>query len=289
MSGIPQLLVNGLVSGLIVALPAVALALTYSVLKFSNFAIGSQLTMGAYLAFIFNVRLGWPLAAAALMAAVLSAGLAMAVDWLALRPLRDRSPVTLLVASMGVAFVLENLCRFAFGNGVLSYDVPVARPLQVAGLRVNREQLIATISVLGALVAVQGLLFATPLGRAMRAVADNPLLAAVRGIHRQRVITWCWAVVGGLTALGGVLIGMDRAIDPMLGWNYVISVFAAAILGGFGNPLGAALGALGVGVIEELATVVVPASYRTGVAFAAIALLLLLRPQGLAGVRGIKR
>src|SRR3954469_23147276 len=107
-----QLLVNGVVGGLLLALPALALSLTFSVLRFANYAIGSYLTCGAYLVYVGNVVLGMPLWLSAGAGAVLFAGVAVAIDWLAYRPLRDRSSVTLLVASMGVAIALENVIRF---------------------------------------------------------------------------------------------------------------------------------------------------------------------------------
>ena len=104
----------------------------------------------------------------------------------------------------------------------------------------------------------------------------------MRGIDRERIVRWTWVIAGVLTGAAGVLAGLDRAIDPLLGWNYVVTVFAAAILGGLGNPLGAVLGALTLGVVEETSTLVIPPNYRQVVSFAAIAFLLLLRPQGLA-------
>ena len=123
----------------------------------------------------------------------------------------------------------------------------------------------------------------------MRAVADNPSLAAARGIDRDRTILWTWVLAATLTALAGVLIGMDRAIDPMMGWSYIITIFAAAILGGLGSPVGAVLGALAVGLVQEMSILVIEPQYRQAVSFVAIALLLLFRPQGLLGQVRIAR
>ena len=95
--------------------------------------------------------------------------------------------------------------------------------------------------------------------------------------------------IDALTTIAGVLVGMDRAIDPLMGWSYIISIFAAAILGGLGSPVGAVLGALVIGVVQEVSTLVIASNYRQAVSFAAIALLLLFRPQGLLGQRSIKR
>lgn len=284
-----QLILNGLVTGLIVALPALALTIVFGILKFPNFAIGASLTLGAYLAWLFNVVLGFPLAAAAALA-VLGLGLvSVAGDRLVYRHLRDRGAITLLVVSMGMSFVLENACRFAFGNDARNFDVAVARPFRWQGLRLNHEQLITGATVILTLAALYVVLAHTRIGRGMRAVSDNPALAAARGIERGLIVRLTWFIAGVVTALAGVLIGLDRAIDPQLGWNYQINVFAAAILGGLGSVFGAVIGALMIGVAEELATLVLPTAYRQGVAFAAIVVLLLVRPHGLFGRPAVRK
>jgi branched-chain amino acid transport system permease protein len=209
--------------------------------------------------------------------------LAAVVDWLVYRPLRERSGITLLVASMGVAFVLENAVRFVAGNTPLGYAVEAARPWRWAGLRFNLEQLITVAVSLACLLVVALIFKGSRLGRAMRAVADNPSLAATRGVSRQTVATLTWLLAGGLAALAGLLIGLDATLDPQMGWNYLLPVFAAAVLGGWSSPGAAVAGALVMGVLSELSTLVLPAHYRTLVAFAALSLLLLLRPSGLFG------
>jgi len=248
-----------------------------------------MLTVGAYLALALNVYLSLPVLYAAAIGAAAFAVVAVGIDQAVFRPLRERSAITLLVASMGVSFVLENIVRFIFGNGARSFELPLARPKLVFGLRINNEQIFTAVAVIAAMTAVYVVLRHTPLGRAMRAVSDNPALAAARGIDRERIVRWTWVIAGLLTAAAGVLVGMDRAIDPLLGWNYIVTVFAASILGGLGNPVGAVLGALTVGVVEETSTLLIAPNYRQVVSFCAIALLLLLRPQGLLGVQRIKK
>jgi branched-subunit amino acid ABC-type transport system permease component len=286
---IAQVVLNGLITGMIVALPAIALTLTYGILKFPNFAIGAMLTTGAYLAFICNSMLHLPLLLSAAIAAFGLAAVAVAADRLVFSPLRERTAITLLVASMGLSFVLENIARFTFGNSAQSFEAPIVPSQVILGLRINFEQFVTAATALSGMLLVYVILRHTPLGRAMRAVSDNPALAAVRGIDRERVIRWMWIIAGALTAAAGVLAGLDRAIDPLLGWNYVVTVFAAAILGGLGNPLGAVLGALTLGVVEETSTLVIPPNYRQVVSFGAIAVLLLIRPQGLLGTARVKK
>jgi branched-subunit amino acid ABC-type transport system permease component len=284
-----QLLLNGVVTGLLLALPALALTLTFCVLKFPNFSIGAMLTLGAYAAWFCNTSAGLPLAAAASCAVVAVAVAAVLVDRTVYTRLRDRGPITLLVASMGVSFVLENICRFCFGNDARNFDVAVARPIRWHGLRINHEQIITAITVAAALLVLHVVLRHTPLGRAMRAVADNAPLAAVRGIERELIVGVTWAISGALAAIAAVLAGLDRAIDPLIGWNYQISIFAAAILGGLGSPTGAVAGALLIGIAEEVSTLVIPTNYRQAVSFAVILVLLLFRSNGLLGQKAIRK
>lgn len=286
---VAQLILNGFVTGLLLALPAVALTLVFGILKFPNFAVGAMLTFGAYAAWVANSLLGMPLGVAAVFAAVTMAVVAMLADVLVFSRLRDRGSITLLVASMGVALVLENICRFAFGNSTRNFVFEVARPTRWHGVRINQEQLITAVAVIICVILLQLLLHGSPLGRAMRAVADNPSLAAVRGVERQTIARITWCIAGCLTALSGVLAGLDRAVDPLLGWNYQIPIFAAAILGGLGSPAGAVVGAIVIGLAEELSSLVLPINYRQIVSFAVILVLLLVRTQGLFGRRAVRK
>lgn len=284
-----QLIFNGLVTGLLVALPALSLSLTFSVLRFANFSIGAMLTVGAYLIYWLNVAVGLALPWAAAGGALLAGVLAVVLDQMVYRPLRDRSGVTLMVASMGVSFLLENAIRFLNGNSPVSYAVDIARPWRLAGLRINHEQILIIAVCFTSLGLVWAIFRSTALGRAMRAVADNSSLAAARGISRQSVACLTWGLSGVLSALAGMLIGMDGSIEPLMGWNYVLPVFAASILGGITNPMAAVPGALIMGVLAETSTVVLPAHYRVLVAFAALSALLIVRPSGLLANKWIER
>ena len=280
---------NGLVSGVIMTLPALAVTLLFGVLKFPNFAIGAMMTVAAYMVFALNAQLGWPLAAATALVAVAFGGLCVAIDRITFKPLRERGAITLMVASLGLGFILENIARFAYGNSARSFAVELARPFRILEVRMNQEQMVTLAISALAMGAMYVILAHTPIGRAMRAVADNPQLALVRGIDSERIIRWTWFITGVLLAIGGVLIGMDRALEPPMGSNYVVGVFAAAILGGLGSALGAFAGAMLIGVVSELSTLVMPPNYRIGIPLAAIALILVFRPQGLFGQPYIRK
>ena len=283
-----QALLNGVISGLLIALPAIALSLGYGVLNFANFSIGAMITCGAYLVYWINTSLGAPMLLAAPFAAIGLAAIAIAIQHGVYRKIEDGGHVTMLVASMGVAFVLENAVRLVYGADVRMLDVPVARPISWNGLRLNYEQLLIVITASLALGAVNLLLKCTQIGRAMRAIADDPELAEVRAISRRRTIDATWAMSGSLTAMAGMLIALDGIVEPLMGWNYLVSIFAAAVLGGIGKPLGAFAGALIIGLAEETSALLVSTTYRQGIGFVALILVLLLRPQGLFGKARIR-
>ena len=285
MPPIAQYLFNGLVTGGILALPAVAFSVLWKLLRFPNFAVSTYLTIGAFAAFAVNHGAGWRIAWAWLFALAVTGTIAWAVDRVAFRPMRDRRPFALAIASIGVSFVLENAIRFIWGNDYRSYDVPVTRALVWHGLRVGREQL----AILGVTVALLGLvqifLDRTRLGIAMRATADNLFLARVKGLPTERIAGLATLGGGALAGGAGVFLGLDTTIDPLLGTGLIIAVFAAAILGGIGSAPGALLGALVVGIAEEMSTLAIPPTYKSAVGFAIMLVVLLVRPHGLLGSR----
>jgi len=285
MPPIAQYVFNGFVTGGILALPAVAFSLLWQLLRFPNFAVSTYLTVGAYVALMLNHGAGAPIEVAWLGALVATGAVALAVDRIAFRPMRARRPFSLAIASIGVAIVLENVVRFVWGNDFRSYDVPVTRATSVAGLRIGRDQLLILGVAVVMMVVAQTFLLRTRLGIAMRATADNPLLAAVKGVPTERVIALATLGGGALAGGAGVFLGLDASIDPLMGGGLIISVFAAAILGGVGSAPGALVGALIVGVMEEVGTLVVPPTYKTAIGFTIILAVLLVRPTGLAGVR----
>ena len=132
---------NGLVTGVIMTLPALAVTLLFGVLKFPNFAVGAMMTVAAYMVFALNAQLGWPLAAATAVVAVAFGGLCIVIDQLTFKPLRGRGGITLMVASLGLGFILENIARFAYGNTARSFAIELARPFRFVDVRMNREQM----------------------------------------------------------------------------------------------------------------------------------------------------
>ena len=285
MPPIAQYVFNGLVTGGILALPAVAFSLLWRLLRFPNFAVSTYLTVGAYAALMLNAGVHAPLEIAWLGALAVTGAVALAVDRVAFRPMRNRRPFSLAIASIGVAFVLENIVRFVWGNDFRAYDVPVTRAASVVGLRIGREQLLILGAAVVLMVLAQAFLRRTGLGIAMRATADNRLLAAVKGVPIDRVVAVATFGGGALAGGAGVFLGLDASIDPLMGGGLIISVFAAAILGGIGSAPGALAGAMIVGIVEEAGTLLGPPTYKTAIGFAIIVIVLHVRPTGLAGSR----
>lgn len=278
-----QTVLNAISSAAIIAPAAVGFTLLFALFRFANFAVGALMTLGAFACWALNVPLGLPLWLAAPGGmAVTAAGLWLA-DRLAYAPLRAAGGATLLLVSIAVALVVENLLRLGFGGQIRGFDLPLSRPWVLGPLRLAPEQ--AGVIAVSA-ISVAGLMLWLSLsrwGRALRAVADDPGLAAVRGVPVARIHAAGILGAGALVGLGGVLAGVDLAIEPGLGWALIIPVLAAAILGGIGSPLGAVLGALMVGLAEEITALAISSSYKAAVGFVVIVLALMLRPHGLMG------
>jgi branched-subunit amino acid ABC-type transport system permease component len=282
---VAQLVLNGLMAGTILAVPAIGFTAIYAVLRFPNFAVASHLTIGAFAGWLANVSLGLP-AVLAVAVAFVTAGLAGVLnDEVVLKPLRPAGALTTAIAAVALTLVLENVIRFVFGNDLRGYDLPIRRDWQAAGLRIAPQQVQNFVIAVAAMAAVFLFLAFTRTGKAMRAVADNPMLASVKGIDADRVTRLTNFVAMGLAGVGGVLVGLDTSIDPLTGFRVILSVFAAAVVGGLGSIPGAVVGALTIGVGEELSLLVLVPAYRTVVGFVAILLVLTLRPRGILGER----
>jgi branched-chain amino acid transport system permease protein/neutral amino acid transport system permease protein len=282
---IAQLVVNGVMAGTILAVPAIGLTAIHAVLRFPNFALASHATVGAFAGYVANVKLGLPIVPSVLLAFLVAGAVGVATDEVVLKPFRPAGFITTAIASIALTIALENVVRFGFGNELRGYALPIVRDWRFGPLRIGPQQ----VQNLGiAIVAMAGLfcfLAFTRSGKAMRAVADNPMLASIKGINADVVGRMVNFVGMGLAGLGGMLIGLDTTIDPLTGFRAILSVFAAAVVGGLGSLPGAVIGALTVGVGEELCLLFLSPDYRSAVGFAAILVVLTLRPRGILGQR----
>jgi branched-chain amino acid transport system permease protein/neutral amino acid transport system permease protein len=285
LAEVGQLVVNGVMAGTILAVPAIGLTAIYAVLRFPNFALASHATIGAFAGYVANAKLGLPLVPAVLVAFVVAGIVGVVSDETVLKRFRPAGYITTAIASIALTIALENVVRFVFGNELRGYDLPIQRDFRVGVIRVGPQQLV-NLAIAGvAMAALFGFLAFTRTGKAMRAVADNPMLASIKGIDADTIGRIVNFVGMGLAGLGGMLIGLDTTIDPLTGFRSILSVFAAAVVGGLGSIPGALVGALTVGIGEELCLLFLSPDYRSAVGFVAILLVLTLRPRGILGQR----
>ncbi len=282
-----QALLNGLMAGAVLAIPAIGFTTIYAVLRFPNFAVGAFATIGAFAGWIANAEYGQPAWIALLAAFAVAAVAGVAGDEIALRRLRPSGPLTAAIGAVALNILVENIVRFVWGNELRGYDLPMLRDWRFAGLRLAPQQVWNAGCALAVMAALFAFLRATRTGKVMRAVADNPSLAALKGMNAATVARLANFVGMGLAGLGGMLIGLDTSIDPLIGSRVTLSVFAAAVVGGLGSIPGAVAGAFVIGVGEEFSTLLLSPAYRTAVGFAAIVLVLSFRPRGLLGERAL--
>jgi branched-chain amino acid transport system permease protein len=280
-----QLILNGLMAGTILALPAIGLTLIFAVLRFTNFALASLMTVGAYAGLVANVSFGMPVYASLLAAFVVAGLVGWLCDEFVLKPFRASGFITTAIGSIALTIALENVMRFIFENQMRGYKLPLRRDWVFDGLRVGPQQVENLAVAALVVVALTAFLMTTRAGKAMRAVADNPSLASIKGIDVDMVARIVSFVAMGIAGIGGMLVGLDTTVDPLVGFKTILSVFAAAVVGGLGSIPGAIVGALVVGVGEELSLLVLSPAYRTAVGFIAIFLVLTLRPRGILGAR----
>ena len=314
-----QLVVVGVVVGVIYALGALGLTLIYGVLKFGNFAHGDMMVFGGYVAFfaltgrmvregnedaavlptsidslpgsldsISDLSFGYGLLLAMAVSAVVMGLLFVGLDRLVYRPLRRRKAgiVIVAVASLGVALIVRSAVLIFWGPDPRVYvsGIHPAKSL-LFDVRLRPDQMFILAVALGLTILVYLLLYRTKLGKAMRAMADNPELAKVSGINTEQVVFWTWMIGGALAAIAGVMLAIQSQLNPQLGFVILLPLFAAAILGGVGSPVGALVGGLVVGIAQEVSTEYFAPGYKPGIAFLLLITILLLRPSGLFGTK----
>jgi branched-chain amino acid transport system permease protein len=298
----PQPLMDGLISGSMIGLGAIGITLTYSILRFANFAHGEFISWGAYFALAVSGALGalsatlmaplgpfsfgWSLPLAAVGAIALTAALALLVDALLFGRLRARrgSIIILVMASFGAALTLRSLLEFIFTSQPAYFTNALQIALRLGGgLRATPDQLLSLGIGAVLVVAIHLLLTRTAIGRSMRAVSENQQLAGVVGIDVRKVIRTVWILGAGLASIAGIMAGLLVQIRPQMGLDLLLPLFAAAILGGIGSVPGAMIAGLIVGLAEALTVQLIGAEWRAAVAFVILVAILLLRPQGLFG------
>jgi len=277
----------GLVTAAVLAIASVGFTLQFGVTDVLNLAFGAIMILGAFVAYWvnengFSVWLGLLLAVAACAAA------SVLLNSVLYTPFQRRgaSPVTMVIVSLGVTLIIEfGLAALVGGVGV-SYTMGNGPTFQAGGLILTGVQIGIMAIAVAAMAGVHVLLRYTKLGKAMRATAANRNLARNCGIRTGRVITATWALTGALCGLAGTVFGIDAgSFDATSTDLFMVLILAAVFLGGPGQPYGAMLGAVIIGLATEVSAVFIPADYKYVIAFVALLVMLGVRPTGLLGER----
>ena len=298
-----QALVDGILVGSVLSLGAIGLTMVMHMLRFANFAHAELLTIGAYVALVFDrlfqaihgslgqklapLSLTLSLLLAMVLAMALTAASAVLIDRLIFRRVREKGgELSMVFASFGVALIVRSVIGLSFGLHTELYSRGIAFAVVLSRdplLMIKPDQVFVLGATLLVMVVLHLVLTRTTFGFALRAVAENPSLAQVNGISLKRMVTLIWVIGGGLAALAGVFYAMTNHLSPVMGRDMVLPVFAAAIAGGIGSIHGAALGGFLVGIASSLALLVVPSGYSPSMPFLIILAVLLVRPNGLFG------
>lgn len=278
--------INGLNFGLMLALAAIGLSLVYGTTGISNFAHGEMVTFGGIMTLAFSTALAWPVWASIPMAVIVSAVLGFVLDFILWKPLRRRGlgTVQLMIVSIGLSLTLRYIFQFFIGGGTSQLPGSAGEKLHFGPIAITPISLFSMATSLVVLIGVALWLQRTRIGKATRAVSDNPALAAASGINVDAVVRIIWILGAGLAGLAGVLIAYFL---PGVTWDMatgiLLLIFAAVTLGGLGTAYGALVGAMVVGMFVEVSTLWIPTGIKYVGPLVVLIVVLLFRPQGILG------
>jgi branched-chain amino acid transport system permease protein len=282
-----QQVINGLQTGFVYALIALGYTMVYGIVRLINFAHGDVFMVGAFIGLYAIERYDLPLSAVFLLAVLGCALLAVAMERIAYRPLRDAPKIASLITAIGVSLFLEyfTALRQVFGPNFYSFPRPFAvTSWEVRGIALTNIQAIIFFVTLACLALLQFVVHRTRFGRAMRAVSYDPVTAGLMGVNVDLVISFTFGLGAALAGVGGVLYGIAYPqVNTFMGVMPGLKAFTAAVLGGIGSIPGAVLGALIMGQSETLTSAYLSSTYRDGIAFLILIAVLLVRPTGILG------
>ncbi len=298
---ISQILMNSLVRGAELSLIAIGLTMVFDILKFANFAHPDYAVLGAFFAYVFHRIIGLNLILSVILAAFVTGAVGILIDRAIFKRLRmiNAKPVTLMIASMGTAIALRNLMRLIWTSHAKTYAMPIKKPIEILGARVTELQIGIMLVGLISMIAFHLLLHRTTFGKALRAISDNRELASACAIDSEKMIQWMWFTASAYSVVGGCMIAMEHLLYPRLGFDIIIPVFCAAILGGIGNPYGAMLGALtlafaenvilaldfgylvNLGGLFDVGSLQISTGYKPAISFVILIIVLLFKPTGI--------
>jgi branched-subunit amino acid ABC-type transport system permease component len=285
----PELIADALVRGSTIALLAVGLTLVYSTMRFANVAHVEFATVGAYASISLSGVFVVPVAG--IIGAAVAVALGAAVYELIFRRLLAMGEMPAMIGSLAVSVVVQALIQLVYGSRPRDLPRELERASTILGAAVTPSQVQLVVVSVAALLLIGVLLRSTPLGRKVRAVAADAELARVSGVGERRVVATVWAIAGGLASISGIELALESSATPTLGFNLLLPVFSAAIVGGLGSVLGAVIASYGVALLEAVVLAfdvggsAIPVSYRPAIGFGFLILALIFRPQGLLGTK----
>lgn len=289
-----QLLFNGIIAGSIYALIAIGFTVIYRTVKFFHFAHGVVYTAGAYFAYTLIISLHLNFVISFFLSIISASVLGVAIDKLVYYPLRKQkaSNLIFLLASFGVFILLQNLIQLIFGAQILTIrtgPIKEGHQLSIFGYPLGAVITHIQIMILAVSIMLMILLWLfiqkTRLGKAMRAVSDDPMAANVVGINPERIILYSFAIGSALAGAAGILISFETNIEPTMGFTALLKGIIASIIGGIGSIPGAVLGGFFLGLAENLGIWKISAGWKDSIAFTILIVFLLLRPWGLLGTK----
>lgn len=282
---VTQLIVFGLGTGAFLLMATLGFALIRRVEGFLNIAHAELMSVAAFVTWFLNASLGWHFVLAAAMAMAVTALIALVIARLIYDPIKHLGPPILLITSVGVAFLLHGITSAVIGVGIRSFEIPRLSAWTVGGVLVTPYRMV--LLVLAALVSVGLALFLnkTRTGKSIRAMAINRELAGSRGINVTKASRATWLISGLLAGLGGVALGVLGTLTTDIAFQQILVILAVAIVAGLGSLYGVIAAAFIVGFAMDLSLLVLPGGYRPVIAFAIVIVVLLIRPQGVAGSR----
>lgn len=284
-------LINGLVLGGIYALIAVGYTMVYGIIQLINFAHGEIFMFGAYFSFVLVAVLHVPFWVALPICMLLCAGMGIAMDVIAYRPLRKAPRLSALITAIGMSLALQNLARIIWGARQRTFPEEAIPALFLSenaiqlpgGADLPYRDLFIILFAAVLMILLNRLIYLTKIGKAMRACAQNPVAANLMGIQTNRVIAVAFAIGSALGAVAGVMVGLREVIEPTMGYYKGVAAFAAAVLGGIGNVTGAMIGGILIGLAEVLGAGYISSGYRLAIAYIIMIAVILIRPSGLFG------
>jgi branched-chain amino acid transport system permease protein len=281
-----QLLATGLVVGSIYALCALGWGLIYGTTLHFHVAHGAVFTLAAYFAWVGQMKLGLPLVVAVALAIVGAALAGLLIDLLIYQPLERRRAIrtTIFISSLGLLIVVENVLAIVFTPDPLRMDIgPLANALQLGPVFLTWLHVLAVVLAVVGYAALMLFLSRTRAGQAIRAVSSSPEMARTVGIDLGRVQLLTYAVGSAVAAPAGIIVAMDVGAEPYRGTTYVLLASVGVILGGIGSIPGAMVGAVFLGLLENLGIWQIPSEWQSAISFGVFLVFIVLRPRGFYG------